>query len=996
MAQIYARNIPPVEKMQEVQRLVRDPQESKTDILRARELMKDYSPQTLLAQAQKIAAARAPRGQAPVSTRPQMGVPASPPVAQPRRVFSEEGERILTAQGGGRAAIPQQIENVASKGRHGDTMLMHVNPQELRGLSSLLGPATINPDTGLPEAFAWWLPLIGAAIGGIGAAATGHDWKKGLLFGGLAGLGAGFAAPALGLGGGAASAALAPTAGMAGTSSLTPAITGQLASATLPTGVGAVSSGISSLPFGFQVTPMAAGLTQSAIPGIAASTPGFIGPSTALSEAALTNMGGARNVPTTWFKREVAQPFLNKIRYGDQTGTSITPFQSAFDPKTGQSTRYLTPDVLAGSKGTTAEGGAGTDILGGIKKWWEPKGKLEKGLTIAGISALLGPLAQPKETDFGFQLPIKKVSEFDLSGIETPKARKTKELTQEEIEERIFAGLPEEDRSYFEDATFAKKGGVIGRQVGGEVLAQHGRREDNALMGGQVAHISAEEADLLKRMGGAGTTNPVTGLPEYQIIRQPGPLLAGPGGKQPPSGFTYVPGIGVMGQPALRPISEVGRTFLKKKPHTAQPFPFITGGGGGGAPAPSPFEFPDVDPFRSGLSSFNVEDRLSRILGSSTVPQQFTLPSTPTTFPGSPTLPAIPASVPSANLQQGTSAMESLFSRFQQAQGDPIVDLVSESVVPSQQGGLIRLAVGGIGGLGPGTGGVSGGSFGLTGGSASGMAGSGPGVGGAGIGTGITGGEGPKTRSIPATVTRTGERTPARDAQVFSVIEGVPFTVTTADQAEAETLNAIGKTLGGETQGLKSIVQTVTSPFTTFLAQMMAKSTPQSVAESRAYLASPKGKAQVAAESAGVTQRGDPSGGDPYHVPNPILGEGPMAAGTSPFIKQGGLVGLAYGGEPVFAGHLQGRGDGMSDQIPFRVVPQTPQDIPNAPDMAVLSTDEYVFPADAVSMLGNGSSNAGAKILDDAVKRVRQASIGTPKQIKEIDGTNVLTGALTT
>ena len=178
MAQIYARNIPPVEKMQEVQRLVRDPQESKTDILRAKELMKYYSPKTLQEQAQKIAAARVPRGQAPVPTRPQMGVPASPPVAQPRRVFSEEGERILTAQGGGRAAIPQQVENVASKGRHGDTMLMHVNPQELSGLSSLLGPTTINPDTGLPEAFAWWLPLIGAAIGGIGAAATGWDTEQ--------------------------------------------------------------------------------------------------------------------------------------------------------------------------------------------------------------------------------------------------------------------------------------------------------------------------------------------------------------------------------------------------------------------------------------------------------------------------------------------------------------------------------------------------------------------------------------------------------------------------------------------------------------------------------------------------------------------------------------------------------------------------------------------------------------------------------------------------
>ena len=109
------------------------------------------------------------------------------------------------------------------------------------------------------------------------------------------------------------------------------------------------------------------------------------------------------------------------------------------------------------------------------------------------------------------------------------------------------------------------------------------------------------------------------------------------------------------------------------------------------------------------------------------------------------------------------------------------------------------------------------------------------------------------------------------------------------------------------------------------------------------------------------------------------------------------MQGLAVGGTPnIFEGHVQGAGDGMADQIPFRVVPQTPQDIPKAPDMAVLSTDEFVFPADAVSMLGNGSSDAGAKILDNAVKSVRRASIGTPKQITEIDGQKVLGGALTT
>ena len=47
------------------------------------------------------------------------------------------------------------------------------------------------------------------------------------------------------------------------------------------------------------------------------------------------------------------------------------------------------------------------------------------------------------------------------------------------------------------------------------LLANQGRREDNALMGGQVAHISQQDAQILRALGGAGTTNPATGLPEY-------------------------------------------------------------------------------------------------------------------------------------------------------------------------------------------------------------------------------------------------------------------------------------------------------------------------------------------------------------------------------------------------------------------------------------------------------------------------------------------------
>ena len=44
-----------------------------------------------------------------------------------------------------------QYKNLASKGRYGDTMLAHVNPQEAAMLQSMGGAGTVNPQTGLRE-----------------------------------------------------------------------------------------------------------------------------------------------------------------------------------------------------------------------------------------------------------------------------------------------------------------------------------------------------------------------------------------------------------------------------------------------------------------------------------------------------------------------------------------------------------------------------------------------------------------------------------------------------------------------------------------------------------------------------------------------------------------------------------------------------------------------------------------------------------------------------
>jgi hypothetical protein len=100
----------------------------------------------------------------------------------------------------------------------------------------------------------------------------------------------------------------------------------------------------------------------------------------------------------------------------------------------------------------------------------------------------------------------------------------------------------------------------------------------------------------------------------------------------------------------------------------------------------------------------------------------------------------------------------------------------------------------------------------------------------------------------------------------------------------------------------------------------------------------------------------------------------------------GGIVGLATGGNtPVFEGRVMGEGDGMADEVSFGVVPQTPADIPNTPDMALLSSDEYVMPADVVSMLGNGSSTAGSKMLDQFNQLLRKKAHGTNKQQTELN-----------
>jgi hypothetical protein len=103
--------------------------------------------------------------------------------------------------------------------------------------------------------------------------------------------------------------------------------------------------------------------------------------------------------------------------------------------------------------------------------------------------------------------------------------------------------------------------------------------------------------------------------------------------------------------------------------------------------------------------------------------------------------------------------------------------------------------------------------------------------------------------------------------------------------------------------------------------------------------------------------------------------------------EQQGIAMLAGGARPkdYFEGQVyDDRGDGMSDNIDFKVEGDP------VIKGARLSADEYVLPADLVAMLGNGSSDAGAKKLDSFTKEMRMKAFGTTKQQKPINATKEL------
>lgn len=113
-----------------------------------------------------------------------------------------------------------------------------------------------------------------------------------------------------------------------------------------------------------------------------------------------------------------------------------------------------------------------------------------------------------------------------------------------------------------------------------------------------------------------------------------------------------------------------------------------------------------------------------------------------------------------------------------------------------------------------------------------------------------------------------------------------------------------------------------------------------------------------------------------------IYGRGNAIIEMEKALKEGKMVNMARGGISDLGGYsdggrmLKGPGDGMSDSIPASIGGRQP---------ARLADGEFVVPADVVSHLGNGSTDAGAKQLYSMMDKVRKARTGNKKQGKQIN-----------
>jgi hypothetical protein len=236
-------------------------------------------------------------------------------------------------------ATHQLAQGLASLGRHGDSMLMHVSPSEVAGLKAV-GAMTghklhTNPHTGMPEAFDFgdFFTSLLPTLAGVALAPSTGGASLGLT---------GLAAQAAPIVGGMATGAL--VAGAKGDDPLMGGLMG---------GLGGYGGGNLAGTFGKMGSAAA-----PASSNIALSQAGPAGIPTSALESGITNMGlgtTSTAVPAQGVQLATNTMNLNPL-LSDQLATSLTP--------------GLSTAVAAGQPASTVASSAGglDDVLSGVKQ----------------------------------------------------------------------------------------------------------------------------------------------------------------------------------------------------------------------------------------------------------------------------------------------------------------------------------------------------------------------------------------------------------------------------------------------------------------------------------------------------------------------------------------------------------------------------------------------------------------------------------------------------
>ena len=326
---------------------------------------------------------------------------------------------------------------MAMQGRYGDTELVHMSKPEIQGLASL-GQLTINPDTGLPEAFSLksLLPVIGGIAGSI------------LLPGAGTALGAGLGASAVGAGLGTAAGGL-----LAGQKP-GEALLGGLTSGLMSYGIGSLlgSTGVEQALKPVE-TALPTGVAESSIPattqGLAGQAGQAYGGFDALS--GVGEFGG--------FGYDVLPPAGSMVGVKDVAPKTILGFETA--PAVAKGQVYAPSELM--KMGVTPSTATTLDIA---------KQKLTDPLTYAplGAAALTGGLDKPYEAP---EPEARKPIETDFGKVELVGGDVRRPIpTEEEFRRRAVEGGSERYFDPYRYVRTAAEGGIVGLQQGGMATPQ--------------------------------------------------------------------------------------------------------------------------------------------------------------------------------------------------------------------------------------------------------------------------------------------------------------------------------------------------------------------------------------------------------------------------------------------------------------------------------------------------------------------------------------------